>query len=205
MIRSLTCACVVATPLAAQEPAQEVHPAPAVSASAIDSAIALGQSGKQGAGMVVGAAYGDGSTYYITILQGPLGRVVTASAAHAKRYLPFTADSVSPALVAPVLTVMIEPQKPRFSGRWIIPAPVVHVVLQTQVPKGQAPVAPVQPLSTERTTTTYTVAGGTTQVGGMAARFDQALIPGTAFDVVVITDGGEYRTTIEAKRLGELR
>lgn len=119
MIRPPALAIVAILTLAAAQPRPFQVPAypsagVAMSDSAVRAAIAMGMSEKMG-GFVPLIPLGDGRSIsgWAT---GPMGRIVSSAAMAKSRKHPFTLDSVTPGMRAPVIVVFVRDTTPRSWG-----------------------------------------------------------------------------------------
>jgi len=182
---------------------------PELSDSEVVAAIALGRATQQSFGFhAVTSASGFLQDYTLTA-RGPFGRVVTAAAEAARYGRPFTPDSVSAAMRAPVLVITAAPNDPIIARGAIehITSPASHMVLRVRAHGGQKPVT-IQPQRVEL----FRVTWGNIRVGpelrsrGITAFFDLAALPAEDFDIVVIQRGGkEHRRTVKQQDRARLR
>ena len=193
----------------APSPAPAPQPAPDVAGqpdrAQIDQAIARGQKSKDFEGVSGGSAtlMKQGRGFDVS-LTGPLNRVANAARAAKSKYLTYTADSVRPQLVRPVVVVNAYPRKPQLmSGSWKQTPPATHLVLRRKdAPKGEV----VQPTAI----TTFPEAWGNAfgakfQGQGVRAEFPLSAIPKGEFDVLVITSDNEYKIGIDKKESRRLK
>ena len=174
-----------------------------LSDSEVDAAIAMGRSTKQSVGF---SAVTSASGYlqdFSLIARGPFGRVAAAAAEAARRGRPFTLDSVSTAMRAPVLMITATPNDPLIARGQIehIPSPARHMVLRARG-------VTIQPQRVEL----FRVTWGNIRVGpelrsrGITAFFDLSAVPAEDFDIVVIQRGGkEHRRTVKQQDRTRLR
>lgn len=172
------------------------------SASALDSAqvykaIQVGLERKEPVGVRFETRRLLRSTGFVVFVQGPYDRIATAAARAAKNYSAFTADSVKDQLATPSLTVTATPWNPRFvNGHWSVTPLATRVVL---VPN-KSSLSPVQPTIVAPFPTEWSNAvGGAFQGQGVVASFRIDQLPIGDFDIVVITDGQEFRIAIGDK------
>jgi len=176
---------------------------PELSDSEVVAAIALGRATQQSFGFhAVTSASGFLQDYALTA-RGPFGRVVTAAAEAARYGRPFTPDSVSAAMRAPVLVITAAPNDPIIARGAIehITSPASHMVLRVRA-------VTIQPQRVEL----FRVTWGNIRVGpelrsrGITAFFDLAALPAEDFDIVVIQRGGkEHRRTVKQQDRDRLR
>lgn len=196
--------------------AQAGRPGPA----AIQQAVAEGQRGRSPEAYTSGPAAGgaagafcragarEGACAFSVVALGPLGRVQAASMAAAKRYLPFSIDSVADSLLAPVLEIRVTPEPPLVDrGRIVSSAPEAqHVVLVPVRGKREPAGAPIQPLGVTPFPVTWSnLLGGTREGVGVVATFALDAVPAEEFEIVVVTSGAESRYRVRGKQLEHLR
>jgi hypothetical protein len=213
MRRSLPLAAALllsAAPLFAQAAPDSTAPAGPISDAQAQAAIDYGKAHPNtnyglGIGRQVPRCHGSHNYLsecgYTIVLKGPFGIIATAAATRAGQYLPFTLDSVSAEMRAPVLTVFVTPQAPDFAdGSWHQAQPVQRVVLQAKGPSRDVPGAVVQPLALTPVPMQWTNAlGATFSSQGAVATFDRSQVPPGDFDVVLVTGGREVRSTLSAR------
>lgn len=144
------------------------------------------------------------ATGFDVVVLGPLNRVECAAAAAAKKYRPFTADSIPVELLQDVVTIQADPLKPELmSDGWRITPPATHLIVRDAAAGDDA--APIQPDSVALVPAMWSNAvGGKFEGTGVLARFKASALPSTGLQVVIITPEREYKTKIskdEAKRI----
>lgn len=158
------------------------------------------RAGSAGSGFVA-MGLRRGGVGHAILMTGPYNRVTNAAAANAKRYMPFTIDSVQSWMIEPVLAIRVEPTAPVDVSHETAPA-VQHVVL---IPKSGIP-RPVQPSQVEPTNVKWANGfGATFTTAGVLALFPMDSIPKGDFDIVVITAKGENRYKIGADDMLSVR
>jgi hypothetical protein len=180
--------------------AQEAAIAPAQD---VASAIERGLKSKQWEGVRDGSpVWGSLGRGFAVTLTGPLNRVANAAAEHARKYMPYTVDSVAAEMLEPVVVVTAFPWKPQVvSGKMHVTPAATHLVIMPGG-KGERPVT--QPDSTNTFTETWNNAFGAEYTGqGIRAVFQK--VPEGDMDIVVITGAKEYRASIKSKDRGALR
>lgn len=188
--RLLAALMFAAAPLAAQMPTEADILAAierGLSAKSVESA-----EGSSGTFMALGMGF------HVTV-SGPLNRVASAAAANARKYLPFTRDSVTEGMLRPTAVVTVHPKTPEIiSGRMQVTPPATHVVLQARQPEG-APV--VQPTEMVPVPAAWNnPMGAQYESAGALVVFPLEAIPTGEFDVVIVTSAKEYRARIRPQR-----
>jgi len=144
------------------------------------------------------------ATGFDIVVLGPLNRVECAAASAARKYLPFTSDSVPRELLEDVVTIEAYPLKPELmSDGWRITPPASHLVLRDAA--GGDDSQPIQPDSVALVAAEWSnAAGGKFEGTGVIARYRAAALPTAGLQIFVITAEREYKTKIskdEAKRI----
>jgi hypothetical protein len=165
------------------------------SADDVAQAIARGYKAKK-CDIVTARAkpFGRATGFDITVL-GPLNRVECNAASAAKKYLPYTADSVSASDLVETVTILAEPLKPELmSDGWRITPAATHLIVRAAA-KDDAPA--LQPDSIVPVPAEWNNAvGGKFQGTGVLARFKSTSFPPSELQIVVITSEREYKTKI---------
>ena len=210
------CAIASAAPLAAQSapaPTQAGTSANALSTSDIEAAIQRGKQQKKSEGVEVkigGFARMKAATGFDVMLEGPLNRIASESAMRAKKYLPYTVDSVSADLREPTVTLVASPWKDVTT--WVGNRPQVtpaasHVVLLADS-AGQE--VPIQPTKIELFDADVMAAQDGEKpkaypTKGLKAQFNAASLPSGAFKVRIIAGEKEYTLEVNAKQRAGIR
>lgn len=202
---TLLAACVSASALAAQ--ARLADTAYVIDSSAVQAAIDLGLQAKRSTDMgykyeikqmALGVRGMWGETINVTA-RAPLARIAAAASEAAHRYVPFTVDSVTPAMRAPVLEVIAQPEEP-FGVPSQPVSSVRHIVLQTRDRE-----TTVQPASVDTLVREWTSSGNVQHLKGLRVLFPLSAIPADEFDIVVLlSDEREHRQHVRAKERGRM-
>ncbi len=144
------------------------------------------------------------ATGFDILVLGPLNRVECAAAAAAKKYLPFTVDSVSGGLLEDIVIIQADPLEPSLmSDGWRITPPATHLILRDAA--GGDDAQPIQPDSVALVPVQWSNAmGGKFEGTGVVARYKTSALPTTGVQIVIITSEREYKTKIpkdEARRI----
>ena len=184
--------------------------------AAIDAAIKMGMERKEpvvfatgeAGGGFTGAMFRAANPSYEIYVQGPLAHIQTLAAENAKKYMPYTVDSIPAAAKYAYLWVRVVPGKPRKGGSGMMQAPPIsHIVIQGrgQDPSG-AEYQVLQPIRIEKEPVSWGNLMGATFTGEAAtAVFDMSKVPATDIDVVVINAGKEFRIRIKKDEIESVR
>jgi hypothetical protein len=199
---------VASTPLLAQ--------AQLLSDSDVVRAIQIGSRGREIVAYTSGSARSgfvgslcrssvpEGTCAFGVIAQGPFARIASAAAEAKKKYLPFSPESVTTQLRAPLLTITATPTAPKLiGGDWQYAPEAQHIVLQLRIGDMDST---VQPVKVETFPVTWSnVVGGQFSGQGVIAYFAEESLPKADFDIVVITSGKESRYRIRGDDRDNLR
>jgi len=151
----------------------------------INEAIELGRKGSVPivqVGTVLGGLVSKGD--FRVFIEGPVARIAAAASQAFKEYRPFNLKTVTNDMKAPVYRVSVE-RMPRNGAQ---AGAVVHIVLQPRRAKGMDGV--VQPIKE-------------TPPGAAEAHFDH--FPDGEFDVVVVTETGPQKYSVDSKLRAKIR
>jgi hypothetical protein len=181
----------------AQTPDPPPNPdAPALPDSEVTAAIALGRSSEGPFGYFAMS----GTTLQVLAL-GPRSRIAAAAAKAKKMYLPYTPESVSVALRAPVLVVSASPRP----YRGTVAFRVIHVIIQGREAAGSE-LQTMQPLRVDTIPRTWSNAFGAQVVEqDLSAYFNTSVLSLGDLTIVVVTSMGEARFKVREKDRDRLR
>lgn len=171
-------------------------------ASDITSALAAGMKAKE---PVYAVAYSGTMTTagkgFRVVATGPLNRVHNLAFLNARKYLPFTVDSIPDAAVSDVVEFVATPNAPNPSrGGMQITGAATHLVLRA---KGGAPIQPDSVRTFEETWSN--AMGGKFTGQGIKAYFARAKLPVKEFDALVIAGADEYKAGFPAIMVARIR
>lgn len=169
-----------------------------------DHPIAL-RLGAFGSGFKAAALRMAGAGLQYVALEGPRGRIARAAAEHRKRYEPFTADSVTPSMAAPYLSILASSATAQYAS--VDPGflTVTHIVLIPRTGDDNRPVQPAREVTAAEGW--QNIFGATVATGqALEAFFPIGKLPTGDFDVVIVTksDDQPMRYKVTATELAEI-
>jgi hypothetical protein len=199
-------------PLSAQDSAA---PSSQPTREQIAEAIARGTNAKRWEGLEIkpsGKFFLPASSGFTVTIEGPLNRVASEAGRRAKRYLPYTVDSVAPGLLDSLFVVAtpLADANTIIKGRQVVTPAATHLVLAAT---GDGNVNVFQPTKVETFDVEVTgikedgdrKAAPRFQTKGIRAWFSPASLPSGPFEIRVITDDKEFKIVVDSKQRVALR